>query len=161
MISCDKLKHQVRGQFLSRDKFILPRDVTSMSHRWLRYTMTAKQVNAAIDVFLVLRHAAPFFCIRRVYYKTLIPSKPMFYYILNIKMVYTIIIKLHRPTHLRLVALCKSLIMTVTSFICSKCNRTQAFMLNNQCRLTFSIIPYLIITKGSSNEHGTNNRRLR
>ena len=37
-----------------------------MSHRWLRYTMTAKQVNAATDVFSlttceVLRHAAPFF----------------------------------------------------------------------------------------------------
>ena len=33
MMSLDKLEHQVRGQFLSRD-------VTSMSHRWLRYTMT-------------------------------------------------------------------------------------------------------------------------
>ena len=52
-LSRDKLKHQVRGQFLSRDKFILSRDVTFMSHRWLRYTMTAKQVNAAIDVFLI------------------------------------------------------------------------------------------------------------
>ena len=49
---------------MSRDKL----------NQWLRYTMTAKQVNAAIDVFLVevLRRAASFFCIRRVYYKTLI-----------------------------------------------------------------------------------------
>ena len=53
MMSRDKLKHQVRGQFLSRGKFILSHDVTSMLPRWLRYTMTAKQVNAAIDVFLV------------------------------------------------------------------------------------------------------------
>ena len=43
MMSLDKSKHQ----------FILSRDVTFMSHRWLGYTMTAKQVNAAIDVFLV------------------------------------------------------------------------------------------------------------
>ena len=53
MMSRDKLKHQVRGQVLSRDKFILSLDVTVMSLRWLRYTMTAKQVNAATDVFLV------------------------------------------------------------------------------------------------------------
>ena len=53
MMSRDKLKHQVRGQFMSRDKFILLHDITFMSHRWLRYTMTAKQVNAAIDAFLV------------------------------------------------------------------------------------------------------------
>ena len=38
---------------LARDKFILSRDITFMSQRWLRYTMTAKQVNAAIVVFLV------------------------------------------------------------------------------------------------------------
>ena len=53
MMSRDKLKHQVRGQFLSLDKFIWSRDITFMSHRWLRYTMTAKQVNAAINVLLV------------------------------------------------------------------------------------------------------------
>ena len=53
MMSRDKLKHQVRGDVLSRDKFILSRDITFMSHRWLRYTMNAKQVNAAMDVFLV------------------------------------------------------------------------------------------------------------
>ena len=47
------LKHQVRGQILSRHKFILSCDITFMSHRWLRYTMIAKQVNAAIGVFLV------------------------------------------------------------------------------------------------------------
>ena len=46
MMSRDKLKQQLRGQFLSSD-------ITFMSHRWLCYTMTAKQVNAAIDVFLV------------------------------------------------------------------------------------------------------------
>ena len=31
---------------------VLARDITFVSHRWLRCTMTAKQVNAAIDVFL-------------------------------------------------------------------------------------------------------------
>ena len=46
-MSRDKLKHQIRGQFLLRD-------ITFMCHRWLRYAMTAKQVNAAIDVFLAL-----------------------------------------------------------------------------------------------------------
>ena len=51
MMSRDKLKHQVRGQFLSHNKFILSRDITFISHRWLCYTMTAKQINAAIDVF--------------------------------------------------------------------------------------------------------------
>ena len=35
------------------DKFILSRDITFMSHWRLRYIMTVKQVNAAIDVFLV------------------------------------------------------------------------------------------------------------
>ena len=86
-----RLPFQVRGQVLSRDKFSLSADITFMSHRWLRYTMTAKQVNVAIDVFLVwlpvkycdMLHN--FFCIRRVYYKTLIPWKPMSYCILNIK----------------------------------------------------------------------------
>ena len=48
-----KLKHQVRRRFLSRDKFILLHHITFMSYRWLRCTMTAKQVNAAIDIFLV------------------------------------------------------------------------------------------------------------
>ena len=52
-MSRDKLKHQVKGQFLSRDNVILLRDITFMSHRWLRYIMTAKQVNAEINVFLV------------------------------------------------------------------------------------------------------------
>ena len=28
-------------------------DITFISHQWLRYTMTAKQANAAIDVILV------------------------------------------------------------------------------------------------------------
>ena len=62
MMSRDELKHQVRGQLLSRD-------ITFMSHRWLRYTMTAKQIdaaNTAIYVFSmtnckVLRYAASFF----------------------------------------------------------------------------------------------------
>ena len=53
IMSGNKLKHHARGQILSRDKFILSRDVTFMSYRWLRYTMTVKQVNAAIDVVLV------------------------------------------------------------------------------------------------------------
>ena len=38
----------------------------------------------------------------------------MFYYILNIKMNVTIIIKIHRATHLRLEALYKSLTMIVS-----------------------------------------------
>ena len=50
MMSRDKLKHQVRGQFLSRDKFILSHDITFMSHRWLGYTMSAKEVSAAIGL---------------------------------------------------------------------------------------------------------------
>ena len=72
MMSRGKLKHQVRGQFLSRD-------ITFMSYLWLRYTMTAKHVNAAIDVFLVLLPVKycdmlhNFFCVCQVYYKTLIP----------------------------------------------------------------------------------------
>ena len=63
-MSRDKLKQQVRGQILSREKFILSCKVTFMSHRWLRYTMTAKQVNAAMDLFFsltaceLLRHVA-------------------------------------------------------------------------------------------------------
>ena len=52
-MSHDKLKHQVRGKFLRREKFTLLCDVTFMSHQSLHYTMTAKQVNVAIDVFLV------------------------------------------------------------------------------------------------------------
>ena len=48
VMSHDKSKHQVRGRFLN-----LSRDITFMSHRWLHYTMAAKQVNAAIVVFLV------------------------------------------------------------------------------------------------------------
>ena len=40
----------------------------------------------------------------------------------------TIIIKLHKTTHLWLVALYKSLIMIVTLFLCSKCNRSYVFM---------------------------------
>ena len=74
MMSRDKLKYKVKGQFLSSYKFILSRDTTFMLCRWLRYTMTAKQGNTAIDVFLVwlpvkycniLYH---FFCIRRAYW---------------------------------------------------------------------------------------------
>ena len=47
MMSRDKLKHQVRGQFLSRD-------ITFMSHRWLRYMMTAK--HQAIEMKLCMTH---------------------------------------------------------------------------------------------------------
>ena len=53
MLLCDKFKHQVRGQFLSRDKFILSRDITFMSRRSLHHNITEKQINAAIDVFIV------------------------------------------------------------------------------------------------------------
>ena len=122
----DKLKHQVREQFLSRDKFTLSRDANFISHRWLRYTMTGKQVNTAIDVFLVwlpvkycdmLHH---FFCIRRVYYKTLIPWILMCYYILNIKMTSQSLSNFTEPLACGSLALYKSLTMTVTSFLCSK-----------------------------------------
>ena len=52
-MSRDKLKHQVRQQFLSPEKFILSHDKTFMSHWRLRYTMNGKQVDAAIDTFLI------------------------------------------------------------------------------------------------------------
>ena len=42
----DKLKHKVKQQFLSCDNIF-------MLHWRLRYTMTGKQVDAAIDAFLV------------------------------------------------------------------------------------------------------------
>ena len=45
-MSGSKLKHQVRQNFLSRD-------ITFMSHWRLRYTMTGKQIDTAIDAFLV------------------------------------------------------------------------------------------------------------
>ena len=130
VMSRDKLKHQVREQLLSRDKFIPSRDITFMSHRWLRYTMTAKHVNAAIDVFLVwlpvkycdmLHHFSSAFVgyiIKHLFHENLCPIT--FWTYNNV----TIIINLHRVTHLRLVALYKSLTMIVTSFILSKCNRT-------------------------------------
>ena len=51
MMSHDKLQYQVRQRFLLRDKFILSRDITFMSHWRSRYTMTGKQVGAAIDAF--------------------------------------------------------------------------------------------------------------
>ena len=60
MMSRDKLKHQVRGQILSRD-------ITFMSHRWLRYTMTAKTSKCcnrcifSLTTCEVLRHAVAFF----------------------------------------------------------------------------------------------------
>ena len=54
LTSCSDKSYFVASiQVMSRDKFILLRDITFMLHRWLHYTMTAKQVNAAIDVFLV------------------------------------------------------------------------------------------------------------
>ena len=53
MMSHDKLKHQVKGQFLSGDKFFLSHDITFISHWWLRYTMNGKPVDAAIDSFLL------------------------------------------------------------------------------------------------------------
>ena len=128
-MSRNKLKHQVRGQFMSCDKFILSHD---MSHRWLRYTMTAKQVNAAIDVFLVYylwtvaTCCMVLCCIRLVYYKTLIPWKHNKYVLSHFehKNDVTVIMKLHRSTRLWLVAPYKSLTMIVTSFLSSKCNRT-------------------------------------
>ena len=46
MMSRDKLKHQVRGQFFRAT------NLSFMSHRWLRYTMAAKQGNAATDDYL-------------------------------------------------------------------------------------------------------------
>ena len=49
VMSCDKLKHESKRT----NSCILSRDITFMSRRWLRYTMTAKQVNAATEVSLV------------------------------------------------------------------------------------------------------------
>ena len=47
-----KVETLSKRTILPRDKCILSRDITFMSHLWLRYTMTAEQVNAATDVFL-------------------------------------------------------------------------------------------------------------
>ena len=44
IMSRDKLYHQVGGQVLSRDKFILLYNIIFMSHRWLRYTVPARQI---------------------------------------------------------------------------------------------------------------------
>ena len=52
-MSHDKLKHQIKQQFLTCDKVILQCDINLMSHRRLCYTMTGKQADAATDSFLV------------------------------------------------------------------------------------------------------------
>ena len=49
MMSRDKMKHHVRKQFLSRDKFILSCNITFMSQWRLRYTMTLKIDDYAKD----------------------------------------------------------------------------------------------------------------
>ena len=53
--TCCKYSNDVARQVETPSKrtVLLSRDIIFMSHRWLRYTMTAKQVSAAIDVFLV------------------------------------------------------------------------------------------------------------
>ena len=48
-----RAKHQVKQQLLSGNKFILLHDITFILHWRLRYGMTGKQTNAAIDAFLV------------------------------------------------------------------------------------------------------------
>ena len=53
-MSCDKLKHQTGRDVLQHDQFIFSCDITFMLHRRLRNTMTAKQVDVAIDVFIIL-----------------------------------------------------------------------------------------------------------
>ena len=53
MMSRDRLKLQVRQQFLARDKFVSLRDITIMSHWRLRNAMIEKQVDDAINVFSV------------------------------------------------------------------------------------------------------------
>ena len=45
-------KHKISEKFLSHDKTILPRDMISMSHWGLRYTMSGKQVDAMTDASL-------------------------------------------------------------------------------------------------------------
>ena len=61
-MSRGKLKHQVREQ-------VLPRDITFMSHWWLRYIMTAKQVNVSFLIGQFVDCVTPgglfrtFFCI--------------------------------------------------------------------------------------------------
>ena len=76
VMSRDKLE-QVRGQFLSREKLQL-----SCHNGGYVILITAKQVNAPTDVFLVCRLPVTycdmlhhFFCIRQEYYKTFIPWK--------------------------------------------------------------------------------------
>ena len=49
-MSLNKLKHQVRQQFSLCDHTC---DVSFVSHWKSRYTLTGKQVDAAIDAFLV------------------------------------------------------------------------------------------------------------
>ena len=78
MMSHNKLKHHVRGQFLLSDKISL-----AVRHNFhvasvvtLYYDCkTSKCCNRCIfslTTYEVLRHAASCFCICRVYYKTLI-----------------------------------------------------------------------------------------
>ena len=117
MMSRDKLKHQIRRQFLSHDKFILYRDIAFMWHRWLRFTMTAKQVNAAIDVFLVWRivtcyitfSASVGYIIKHFFHENLCPIT-----FWTKKWRHNHYQLVHRATRLRLVALYKSLTMIVT-----------------------------------------------
>ena len=52
-MSRDKLKHRIRQQFLSRDKFIVSFDINFMLHLRLHYTVIGKQEDAVIDVFLL------------------------------------------------------------------------------------------------------------
>ena len=53
MMSGDKLKHKGSQQLLSRDKFVLQLDMTFLSHWRIHCIMTVKQVDAAMDEFLV------------------------------------------------------------------------------------------------------------
>ena len=52
-MTCNKLKHQLKQQFLSHDDLILSCYITFTSQWRLPYPVTGKQVDTAIDAFLV------------------------------------------------------------------------------------------------------------
>ena len=69
----------------------------------------------------------------------------------------TIIIRLYRATHLRLVALSKSSIMIVASFLWSKCSGTQVLMEFNQAIV--ELLPYQqkLLENERTNSNGSHN----
>ena len=49
----DKLEYQISQQFLSRDKLILSRDISFMSHQRSHYSITIKHLDTAKDAFSI------------------------------------------------------------------------------------------------------------